>query len=386
LIVWKDRNNIVRHMNKPPLVPIKFARVNLTATFLSVLSLMLPLTDGRCAQPSYPAVVLSDGALGYYRFNDSLTRSNVNVNSSSLGAAGNVTNTIASATTDSVRAFPGALAGDGNRSQFYDSIAYGMIPYNAALNPDNTHPFTIEAWFYPASDQINGGQCPLNNRLAGSATDRTGWVFFQRAPDLTYSGLSGYEGVGWNCRMYNGIGTGGKLDVTSQVPYQVGKWTHVVVVYDPVNVIDATLTMYIDGVAANTNIWTGGAGTDPGYVGNASGSDVALSFGAYNNTSGAGSNPYFGAVDEFAYYATKLSPAQILAHYQNATNANRATPYAALIQSDNPVVYLRLDELNPGADMAINLGDVQAAGNATFTSAIKHPGASAWQAERAMVL
>src|SRR5215831_7595875 len=166
-------------MNNPPFVPTKFACLSLTAAVLAVSFLMVSLGLVRGDAPSYPAVILSDGALGYYRFNDSLSRSNVNVNSGSLGAGGNVTNTIATGTTDSVRAFPGALAGDGNRSQFYDSIAYGMIPYNAALNPDNTHPFTIEAWFYPASDQINGGQCTLNNRLAGSATDRTGWVFFQ---------------------------------------------------------------------------------------------------------------------------------------------------------------------------------------------------------------
>src|SRR6266496_6620952 len=123
--------------------------------------------------------------------------------------------------------------------------------------------------------------------------------------------------------MYRGSGGATGLDVVSQVPYQVGKWTHVVVVYDPVQVTNATLTMYVDGVSANTNTWAGGpSGADPGYVSNPAVTDAALCLGAYNNTSGAGANPYFGGIDEFAFYSFKLTPAQILAHYQNGTNAS----------------------------------------------------------------
>ncbi|PYM16729.1 MAG: hypothetical protein DME18_00730, partial [Verrucomicrobia bacterium] len=170
------------------------------------------------------------------------------------------------------------------------------------------------------------------------------------------------------------------------VPYELGRWTHVVVVYDPVAVTNATVTMYINGVAANTNIWTGGgSGTEPGYVANTNDHDpleavngpAALSIGNYNNTAGSNLNPYFGAVDEFAFYSSKLSPAQILAHYQNGTNAARATPYDALIKSDNPVAYLRLDEIAPGADIAINMGDVRSGGNATHTAEVRHPAPSA---------
>src|SRR5208283_4051932 len=105
-------------------------------------------------------------------------------------------------------------------AEIYDTSAWGMIPYSAPVNPDNTQPFTVESWFYLASGQINGGQCPLNNRLAGSAANRTGWVFFQRAPDLSYASASGYEGVGWDFRMYNLNGSSGALDVTSGLPYQ----------------------------------------------------------------------------------------------------------------------------------------------------------------------
>jgi hypothetical protein len=231
---------------------------------------------GRALGDQYADLVKSDGALGYYRFNDGLTRANINTNSGSLGAAANATNTY------NLHIFPGAIAGDSDKSQFFDTgTSYAMIPYNAAMNSDNTKPFTVEAWYYPASDQIGGGQCTINNRLANAA-DRMGWVVFQRAPDASYAGKVGFEGVGWNFRMFRGSGSATGLDVISQVPYDIGKWAHVVVVYDPVDpVTNASLIIYINGVAANTNTWTGGAsGTDPGYVANAAGTDVAMSFGA----------------------------------------------------------------------------------------------------------
>src|SRR2546430_185253 len=232
----------MKRTQEPPVPPVS-GRLTNPLVFTAFLLLAVSV---KCAD--YQATVLSDGPRAYYRFNDATGRSAINRNGGSLGAAGNATNDLS---TGVVHPFPGALAGDGNRSEFFDSSARTIIPYSPALNPTNTHPFTVEAWFYPASDQINGGQCPINNRYAYSGVNRQGWVFFQRAPNLDYFGKGGYEGVGWNCRMYNENGGTGALDVTSQLPYQIGRWTHVVVVYDPVNVTNATLTMYIDGVAAD---------------------------------------------------------------------------------------------------------------------------------------
>jgi len=203
---------------------------HLAVGLLPAALLSFSATTGGGASAPYAGVVEGDGPLAYYRFNDSLVRSNLNLNSGSLGAAGNATNTF------NLRAISGALAGDADGAQFFDTgNAYSMIPFNTALNPDNTKPFTVEAWFYPASDQINGGQCPLNNRYSQNAPDRTGWVFFQRAQNDGYTGMSGFEGVGWNCRLYRGSGSSSGLDVTSGVPFEIGKWTHVVVVYDPVD-------------------------------------------------------------------------------------------------------------------------------------------------------
>src|SRR5437867_996745 len=238
----------------------RLLRSLLASPFLPAVVTLLAPSIARAAD--YQSAVLSDRPQAYYRFNDDTSRSPINKNSGSLGAAGNATNDLP---TGVVHPFRGAIAGDRNRSEFFDFSTRTEIPWNAALNPPNTQPFTVEAWFYPASDQTATGQSPINNRYAPSGADRQGWVFFQRKPDATYVGG---EQVGWNCRMYNGIGSSGRLDVTSLVPYQVGKWQHVVVVYDPVEVTNATVTIYIDGVAANTNIWNGGSGSDPGYVAN----------------------------------------------------------------------------------------------------------------------
>src|SRR6185369_2922820 len=49
-------------------------------------------------------------------------------------------------------------------------------------------------------------------------------------------------------------------------------------------------------------------------------------------------------LDEVAIYTNALSDAEVLAHYQNGTNASRVTPYNTLIQAKNPIAYYRLNE------------------------------------------
>jgi hypothetical protein len=249
----------------------------------------------------------------------------------------------------------------------------------------------VEAWLYPANDQDTtsfGGMGVLANRWTQGGA-RQGWVMYQRRPN---SGYPSAEGVGWEFRMYNNVDTSGHLDVVSQVPFELGKWQHVVVVYQPIggDPTNSTLTIYIDGVAANTNVNTSpvpGYGACTGNHNPAPNGQPNLSLGNYNNansgTFGA-ANPWFGGVDEFAWYPTNLSPAQILAHYQSATNANRSVAYPTLIKADKPTVYLRLDEIAPGADAAVNIGGLGrdaaggaggAAGLGSHSAEVRHPAA-----------
>src|SRR5207247_5250567 len=236
-------------------------------------------------QASYPALTLRDNPKAYYRFNDSTPRTLITKNSGTPGAASDATNDLALITGGVVHPVPGAIAGDPDRAEFFDFTTRTEIPFNAAFNTPNAQPLTGEAWFYPASDQTGTGQAPINNRYTVGA-NRQGWTFFQRRPDASYT--PGDSGLGWNFRMYNGVGGNTPLDIQSLAPYQVGKWQHVVVVYDPVNSSNATLTIYIDGVATNSMTYSG---TDPGYApytgdhdpSEATTGQPEVSIGCYNN-------------------------------------------------------------------------------------------------------
>lgn len=231
------------------------------------------------------------------------------INSGSLGAAGNGTN------TDGVTlGVAGPLAAAGDTAAGYSggsttTPVNTTVPFNPALNPASSAPFTIEFWANPANDVTDAlGPSPVFNRV--SSGNRSGWVFFQRS-----------AATGWNFNLYNGNGSEVGRSITGGA-YTVGAWNHVVAVWD-----GATPSLYVNGV--NTNAAVGGAG---GY--NASGTAV-FSVGAYDT----GSNPYTGAIDETAFYSAALSPAQILAHYNAAANT---TPgfYSNLVVSDGAVLYL----------------------------------------------
>lgn len=333
---------------------------------LAAATPLIALT-GLCATATYPAAVARDGALGYYRFNDVQATANVNANVGSLGASGNATNL-------NVHLVAGAIVGDSDPATYFDSSARSIVPWAAALNPDATQSFTIEAWFYPTSDKVAGsfvGPAPINNRYSYSGVNRQGWVYFQRNPDETYTAQSA---VGWNFRAYVGTGSSTGIDVTSGKPYKLGAWQHVVTVWDGPN---KTATMYIDGVEAASKVWTGAG---QGYMANtgdhpsseAPNGNAGLSFGSYNNTE-PGSNPFRGAIDEVALYNAKLSAAQILAHYQNATNSHRTTAYAALVQADQPVGYWRMNDRVPGDSVAVNSGLLQNGGHAETTAEVRKP-------------
>lgn len=338
-----------------------------SARLRRLLAATVPLLAASAVQADYPATVLQDQPLAYYRLNGSAIPASVNVNRGSLGAAGNATNL-------NTHPVAGAIKGSRNASAYFDSTARAMIPWNAALNPSASTDFTIEAWFYPTSDKVVGsfvGPAPIMNRYSGSVANRQGWVYFQRNPDESYSG-DGQTDVGWNFRTYTGVGSHTGINITSQKPYKLGQWQHVVTVWDAAT---QTATMYVDGEEAATGGNTSG---DPdAYAANTNdhgdeqvNGAAGLCLGSYNNTE-LGSNPFRGAIDEVAFYAKKLTPAQILAHYQNATNAARSTAYETLVSGDGPVGYWRMDDAVPGADVAVNMGLLQSAGMGTNTAEVR---------------
>ncbi len=309
---------------------------------------------GQAVAADYPSTVLADQPLGYYRLQVP-TRSNVNLNSGSLGAAGNATN---------FNVFPvgGGIAGSRNGAAYFNG-SRSIVPFQSAVNPPATKDFTIEAWIQPTVEVTDApGPAPLNNRYSYSGVNRQGWVFFQRSPT-----------TGWNFRTYKASGSSVGVSLLGQASTpnagKAGTWNHLVVVWEGAT---TTATLYVNGeqVAQGTGDYV--ANTDDHPASEAVNGAAGLSVGSYNNTE-PGSNPFTGVVDEVALYGAKLTTAQVLAHYQSGTNSSRAIPYDQLVKQLNPVVYLRLDDASPAADTALNFGSAGNVGNGVHAAGVNHP-------------
>ncbi len=201
------------------------------------------------------------------------------------------------------------------------------VPFNAALNPASTAPFTIEFWVNPAQN-TNNGWAPVFNRI--STSPRSGWTFFQR----------GSADGGWNFALYNGSGSSVGAQITGGgSAFAVGAWTHVVGIWD-----GTVPSLYINGVNS------GSAATGTGY--NASTSAV-FSVGSYAN----GDNSFLGGVvDETAFYNKTLTGAQIAAHFAAASNP-AAGVYSNLVKADGALLYLQNAQVpEPGAVSLMALG------------------------------
>jgi hypothetical protein len=328
-----------------------FARLMSVAVAALVSPAALVQSEG------YPDAVLLDEPLVYYRLNDpAFTNQTLNFGTSPGGTATNL----------NVLPVGGVLHGEINYAAFFDGAgARTIVPFDAAFNPPSTESFTIEAWFNPSAEVTDApGPAPLMNRYSYPAVNRQGWVYFQRSPQ-----------TGWNFRMFGGEGSSVSVNITGQAPQpeagRAGTWNHVVTVWDgPVG----QATMFVNGqqVAQSATGLNYAANTDDHPATEAPFGPSGLGIGGYNNTE-PGSNPFHGKIDEVAFYPTLLSPGQILAHYQNATNAARAVPYSTLVLGDGATGYWRFEELLSESDWAVNIGGLGAPGRGINSPGVNHP-------------
>ncbi|HEX4644871.1 MAG TPA: LamG domain-containing protein, partial [Verrucomicrobiae bacterium] len=226
-------------------------------------------------------------------------------------------------TTDGITLdLPGALAGDSDTAAAFDgSLGVMTLPFAPALSL--AAPFTVETWLKPATTRTSDADvvCALCAGHFGSP--RSGWILYQA--------LSG-----WNFRIFNQNGTTPSLNIIGGPPPAVGVWQHVVAVYNGTNGF-----VYVNGVLRIS-------GVAAGFVAN---TDGALTVGMRND----GNFAWAGVEDEVAIYTNALPAADVLAHYQNGTNAASSQPYSSLILARNPLLYFRLDETNL-ASRAVNQG------------------------------
>ncbi|RYD35790.1 MAG: LamG domain-containing protein [Verrucomicrobiaceae bacterium] len=295
----------------------------------------------------YASEVRADAPLAWYRFQEP-AKSGKAENQGSAGAAGNGTHTGA-------HPVQGALAGSRDGAAYYDGAgARTIVPFVADVNPPAAESFTVEAWVMPLRETDDTtGPCPLFNRLSDG--DRQGWVLFQRSP-----------ATGWNFRMYSGAGDAVGVELTGQSATagqgKAGTWSHLAVTWDgPASMA----TLYVNGVAVDSKTGT--------YTANTAANARPLSIGAYDT----GANPFRGAVDEVAVYKKLLTPAQILARYQNGTATAPAVPYDTLVKADGPVEYLRLNEPSVETDTAVNFGTQGPVGDGLHHVSAVRPAAGA---------
>jgi hypothetical protein len=261
-------------------------------------------------------------------------------NVGSLGAAGDGTHT-----PNVIVYRPGAVATGPDHSSYYDGTgAHTTIPYNAALNPDATAPFTIEFWAKPTAS--DNDDCPVFNRV--SAGNRSGWAFFQRD-----------AATGWNWRLYNGNGSEVGWDLTGGTA-PLDTWSHVVGVWD-----GSTAKLYVNGV--DTGAANAGVG---GYTAS---TEAIFSVGAYDN----GGTATTGDTDEVAFYPTALTDVQILAHYNAATSPVPGTYYRSLVLAEGAVLYLDQNPLQNWTAYNVGSLGIAADGANTPDVVIDQPGAIA---------
>ena len=280
----------------------------------------LLLGTGLASAADYPAKVLSQNPVGYWRLNDNVAvpagDAAKNLGSLGLAADGYYQGT-AGSTYDHPSA-PGALNGSadaaatfmGNPAGGVAPVGYLIAPYSPGLNPPT---FTVEAWLNPTDvDGTLAGplHCPLS--CGDFAAPRAGWLIYQ-------------SGEGWNLRMYNQNGTATSLSISGGGAVNAGEWYHVVATFD-----GTTARLFINGTEA-------ASGNPTGYVpGTAGGFAVGTRADLFYG--------WNGVADEVAYYNTALSAADVAAHYQNGISASPATPYNQLVLASNPVGYYRLNE------------------------------------------
>jgi hypothetical protein len=226
------------------------------------------------------------------------------INTGSLGAAANGSN------SDTVTTTTGVLGGSDRAAGYAsDTTALTTIPFQSGLNPASGSAFTIEFWANPAStDPSNPNSSPVSNRV--STSPRSGWAFFQRTN-------------AWSFVMYSGTGSNVGWDLTGGTA-PVNQWSHVVATWS-----GTAATLYVNGVLADdTNL----GGLNGVY--NAS-TTATFAVGGL-----ADSNSPFrgGLIDEVAFYGSALSPAQILNHYNLATSNPDA--YHATVLADGALLQL----------------------------------------------
>lgn len=296
--------------HEPDDVTMKLNHIKRTLGFL--LSVLLSAVPWKGALADYKSTILTDSPVGYWRLGDlavgqapSLTAGDIAANSGSVGAGLN-----GYYLYNVVHPVAGALAGDPSTAAAFDGFKTRLdAPFSPLLNATN---FTVELWVM-LTNRVTRAVSPL--ACLGTNGQR-GYVIY-----------ADNGNTNWQFRTYN-VANGTNLTTTNLV--QLNTWTHIAGTFD-----GTRMRFYVNGAESAAPV------NNTAFTPNTA---VPLRLGAAANYNNVGDYFWPGYLDEVAVYTNALSGAQILAHYQNATNASRATPYVTLVTGDGPVAYWRFEE------------------------------------------
>jgi Concanavalin A-like lectin/glucanases superfamily len=244
---------------------------------------------------SYPATVLQDNPIAYYRLEE--TSGTTAFDSSASGAYAGTYN------VDGAYPQLGQPGIDTNSiSVSATANAYVSAGYYPDFNPQG--PFSFEIWVRAASAPSGGAyRCPIGN-FGGWSTGGgygSGWYVYQTpTASQTPSALA-----------FIMAPTG----VWISAAYNLFTWYHLVGTYDGTNA-----SFYVNGTLVGTQLANGFL-ANPGNP---------LCLGQRADSYGF----WDGNLDEVAIYTNALSLDRIQAHYQVGTNSFRAPPVGASIRQD----------------------------------------------------
>lgn len=258
-------------------------------------------------QADYPAAVLANNPVHYWRLNETTAPppGDVAINSGTFGVAGQGDYLDGATHGETIAGIPGAgsdtAAHFPNANGGWGGYARVRIPYKPELNAKA--PFSVELWAKPAN--LNDLGCVAAS-VDFNVAPRLGWLFYQ--------GNSAADPNRWQFRVYRPDTTTPGTAYTV-VTMDTTKWYHLVGVYDGTNV-----KLYVNGTLAPTaSVPLGGEyspNTNP---------TIPMTFGGRADGV-AGNYGWGGDIDEAAYYGAALSDAQVLAHYQAGINPRRPNP------------------------------------------------------------
>ena len=265
---------------------------------------MLALGSAVDLRADYPATVLADAPLGYWRLGEMPTTFDDPVaNSGSLGsAAGGLGYAVA-------HPVAGALAGSSDTAMEFTAAAAAppaaasrvVMGSAESFNFIGTASFTLEAWVRP--NALSGSMRVISNGSSGQ-----GYAF-------------GFQGN--NALRITGFGVADVSSDAAPAAFPTGEWMHIAVVRDGSSVLFYTNGVQFGVAKALNNIKTT---ANPLVLGR----NASLT------------EPFNGAIDEAAVFDKVLGATALAAHVTAGRTVG--ADYASTVLADGPIGYWRLNE------------------------------------------